>query len=127
MGKIMIRELIIYVYLKFFSLIFRIFNIIDTKNKTTFVVSFGGNIQSVLHSHEKTLENQDTIILESPNSNIDISHFNSNTLCFTPKKFIQFVQSIYHLATSSHISVDNYYAVLSVTNFKYAVKCGQLW
>lgn len=123
----MIRELIIYVYLKFFSFIFRIFNIIDTKNKTTFVVSFGGNIQSVLHSHEKILENQETIILESPNSNIDISQFNSKTLCFTPKKFIQFIQSIYHLATSSHIIVDNYYAFLSVTNFKDSVKCVQLW
>lgn len=123
----MIREFIIYIYLITFKLIFRIFNILDAKNKTTFVVSFGGNVQATLNAHESLLKEHEVVILQSPNCNIDFSQKNRTILDFTPKNLSQFIQSIYHLATSSHVIIDNYYAFLSVTNFKETVKCVQIW
>lgn len=123
----MTREIIIRFYLLVFQILFRIFNRNSTQNKTTFVVSFGGNAQATLHSHEKLLDTQEVVILQTPNCPVNFSGKNRIVLNFTPKNIKQFVQSIYHLATSSHIIVDNYYAFLSVTDFKTDVKCIQLW
>src|SRR5699024_7608756 len=50
-----------------------------------------------------------------------------NILYFESKNIIHFVRSIYHLATSSHIIVDNYYGFLAVTDFKDDATCIQVW
>lgn len=123
----MIKELVINVYLTAFRLMFNIFNLLNTKNKTTFIVSFGGNVQATLRSHEKLLNSQQVVVLKAPNCTMNFSENNRIVLNFSPKNILQFIQSIYHLATSSHIIIDNYYAFLSVTNFKDSVKCVQLW
>lgn len=123
----MAREIAITIYLAIFRVLFQMFNLIETSNKTTFVVSFGGNVKATLHSHERLVVNQQVVILKSPGCNTNFSTNNRIILDFRPKNIIQFLQSIYHLATSNHIIIDNYYAFLSATNFKSDVKCTQLW
>src|SRR5699024_2172673 len=46
---------------------------------------------------------------------------------FSPKYPVDFMKSIYHLATASHIILDNYYGFLAVANFKKNVKRVQVW
>lgn len=123
----MFREIAVSIYLTCFRIFFLIFNLMDTRNKTTFVVSFGGNVTSTLHSLEKLVDDQQIVILKTAGCKVDFAQGNRIVLYFTPKNIIQFIQSIYHIATSDHVIVDNYYAFLSVTNFKSSVKCIQLW
>src|SRR5699024_9379731 len=40
---------------------------------------------------------------------------------------VHWIWSIYHLATSRIVFVDNYYGFLAATEFKPHVKCIQLW
>ncbi|RKQ15744.1 CDP-glycerol glycerophosphotransferase family protein [Oceanobacillus bengalensis] len=49
------------------------------------------------------------------------------TLSIEIKSPIEFIKSIYHLATASTILVDNYQGFLAVTNFRPNVICIQLW
>ncbi|WP_245690109.1 CDP-glycerol glycerophosphotransferase family protein [Sediminibacillus albus] len=46
---------------------------------------------------------------------------------FRPVRLLQFLQSIYHLATSKVIFVDNYFGFLSAADFKTETTCIQLW
>lgn len=123
----MAREIAITFYLAIFRALFQMFNLLETSNKTTFVVSFGGNVKATLHSHERLVADQQVVILKSSGCNTNFSANNRTILNFRPKNIVQFLKSIYHLATSDHIIIDNYYAFLSVTNFKSDVTCTQLW
>lgn len=49
------------------------------------------------------------------------------TLDFVAKKPFGYIRGIYHLATSKHVIVDNYYGFLAAANFAESVQCSQLW
>lgn len=124
----MVREYAISLYLVFFRLIFNFFNLFSIQTKTTFVASFGGNVKATIKELEKQLNDHQIIILKNRSCHIDFQEkSNRSIIDFDLKSPVQFIKSIYHLATSSHVIVDNYYGFLAATPFKKEVKCVQLW
>lgn len=123
----MARELAISIYLFVFRLFFNIFGLFPQKEKTTFVASFGDNIFYVLEEVKKQTTDQIVILKTSQckfNFNVNSHH---KVLDFETYNLIDWIKSIYHLATSKKIFVDNYYGFLAVTDFKSNVSCIQLW
>src|SRR5699024_3149892 len=122
------REFAVGIYLSFFRIVFSFCKLFQTKNKTTFVTSFGGNTKNVVKAHEKLLGNdQRIVVLQTPDSSEDFAHTADTVLEFQIKKIVALVKSIYHLATSSHVFVDNYFGFLAAATFKKDVTCIQLW
>jgi teichoic acid glycerol-phosphate primase len=124
----MMRELAVSLYLFTFSLIFKVSKLFPLQNKVTFVVSFSENNKSIY----KEMIRQDlscrTLFLTTDKMYPVFSKYeNATTLLFELKKPIAFFRSIYHLATSKVVFVDNYYGFLAVSDFKPSVECIQLW
>jgi CDP-glycerol glycerophosphotransferase (TagB/SpsB family) len=123
----MARELAITVYLFVFHVMFHIFKLFPQKKKTVFVASFGDNILYTLNELEK-LTNERVVILRDPRCKIIFEDFpNRKQLDFKPSNPIEWISSVYHLATCQTVFVDNYYGFLAVTPFRSNVKCIQLW
>jgi teichoic acid glycerol-phosphate primase len=124
----MIREMAIAIYLAVFSFIFRLSKVSSLKNKVTFVVSFSENNKSIYKEMLRQEYSCRTIFLTTEKMYSSFMKIeNSTTLLFEMKKPIDFIRSIYHLATSKVVFVDNYYGFLSKSNFKTGVECIQLW
>ena len=124
----MAREIAISVYLTVFKLFFTMFNRNEMQDKAVFAVSFGGNVNAVLKELEETRPDTQIVILHEPNSRIRFKNKNDRIVIdFTIKNLSNFVKAVYHLATASHIIVDNYYGFLAAADFKKDVKCIQLW
>lgn len=123
----MLRELAISCYLFCFQLVFKFFNRHSTQNKTTFVASFGSNIQEIIKELEQQLPTHEIVVLKANNCRVNFHKNDREVFYFESKNIVQWIKSIYHLATSSHIIVDNYYGFLAVTNFKENVTCVQVW
>lgn len=121
------REIAISIYLAVFRIFFTVFNRFSLQEKTTFVVSFAGNIEAVVDELEKQVPDQQVVILKANNCKVNFDKQNREVLNFESMNLVHFLKSIYHLATSSHIIIDNYYGFLAATNFKPEVKCIQLW
>lgn len=119
----MAREVAIQLYLFVFRFFFIIFSICPQKKKTTFVASFGDNVLFTLKELKWQTDDQ-IIILKTASCRID---FNGTVLYFEPKYFADWIRSIYHLATSNVIFIDNYFGFLAAVKFKPNVKCVQLW
>ncbi len=109
----MAREFAITIYLAVFQLIFRFFSLFSMQKKTTFVVSFGGNAKAVLHALESLVEDEKTIVLTTAGCRMDFQDENRTVLDFEPKSIGSFIRGIYHLATSEHLIMDNYYGFLA--------------
>lgn len=123
----MVRELAITVYLTVFRVFFTIFKLFPQRKKTTFVASFGDNILYTAEALKKQSDDQ-VVILRSSQCRINFDDLQNRTvLDFESANVIDWVQSIYHLATSQKVIVDNYYGFLAVTEFKLNVQCIQLW
>lgn len=103
------------------------FNLFPQKEKTTFVASFGDNILHTVKEVERQTEDQ-VVILQTSQCKINFNNASDRVvLRFETLNLIDWLKSIYHLATSRHIFVDNYYGFLAVTHFKSNVNCVQLW
>src|SRR5699024_3793364 len=123
----MARELAITVYLSVFRLIFTLFKQFPQKEKTTFVASFGENILYTVNELEKHMKDQ-VVILKTSQCKTDFNHSSNRTILeFEILHVIDWLRSIYHLATSQKVLVDNYYGFLAVTDFRPDVQCIQLW
>src|SRR5690625_3068790 len=104
----MARELAVTIYLFIFRLLFNSFKLFPQKKKTVFVASFGDNILYTLKALEKQTEEQ-VVMLKSPSCKITFKDApNRKQLSFTVTNLLDWVQSIYHLATSNKIFADNY-------------------
>ncbi len=116
-------------YLFLTKSIFTIAKLFPIQNKYVFVSSFGDNADYV--AREVLRQQQaDVVILRSRKSNYSYAQLNideKRIISFDSLNIIQYVMSIYHLATARHVFVDNYFAFLSVMNFKPGVECIQLW
>lgn len=123
----MLREFCIFLYLTFFRLLFNAFKLFPLKNKTVFVASFGDNINVVAEELAKHSSEQEIIILKTAHCKVDFSNTSDNVFVFNSINLVHFFKSIFHLATSRYIFIDNYFGFLAVTNFKDSVKCVQLW
>ena len=123
----MAREFAITIYLFVFRLLFNSFKLFPQKKKSVFVASFGVNVLYTLKELEKQTEEQ-IIILKVPSCKITYKDApNRKQLHLTALSPIEWVQSIYHLATCRKIFVDNYFGFLAVTQFKPNTECIQLW
>ena len=124
----MAREIIIFIYLTFFKCIFSLMNMFKTQNKMVFVSSFGDNVEYVVNTALTNNSDCKIIILKGKKSRLQLfasSHV--KIIPFESYNPFSFIQSIYHLATSRYVFVDNYFGFLAVTNFKQDVNCIQLW
>ena len=125
----MFKEFAIASYLFLTKSIFTIAKLFPIQNKYVFVSSFGDNIDYV--AREVIRQRQgDVVILRSRKSNYSFDQLNLDEkwiISFDSLNIIQYVKSIYHLATARYVFVDNYFAFLSVMNFKPGVECIQLW
>ncbi|MEK5524010.1 CDP-glycerol glycerophosphotransferase family protein [Heyndrickxia sp. FSL W8-0423] len=124
----MVREFLIELYLLLFKIQFNFFNLFPLKEKVTFVVSFKDNGLFVYNEMKKKQIPCKIVFLCEKSSYSEIKkNVDSEVLLFEIKNFKNFIKSIYHLATSKHIIVDNYFGFLAAINFKDEVECIQLW
>lgn len=123
----MLREFFIRVYLLLFGILFRGFKLLPVTNKTVFVASFGDNAEAIAEKVQQLTDSR-IIFLKTLDCRKSFSQFsNAKVLLFSPRHLFSFLFSIYYLATSKKIFVDNYYGFLSATQFKKEVICIQLW
>ncbi|SFE11056.1 CDP-glycerol glycerophosphotransferase, TagB/SpsB family [Lentibacillus persicus] len=121
----MVRELVITLYLSVFRAIFIIFKQFPQKKKTTFVASFGENILYTVHELEKQTNDQ-VVILKTSQCKTDFGSEHL-TLNFETSSLTDWIRSVYHLATSEKVFIDNYFGFLAAAPFKSNVACIQLW
>ncbi|MDR7240694.1 CDP-glycerol glycerophosphotransferase family protein [Neobacillus drentensis] len=124
----MVRELAITFYLFVFKYVFYIFNLLPLKDKTTFVISFGDNSQFVYAEMlRQGIDNQVVFLCKGKSLSLFNDYEGAAIISFESYNVSDWLHSIYHLATSRHIFVDNYFGFLAAIEFKEKVKCIQLW
>ncbi|WP_235848340.1 CDP-glycerol glycerophosphotransferase family protein [Litchfieldia alkalitelluris] len=124
----MVRDLIIFIYLTFFKVVFTFFKLFPLKNKITFVVSFGDNSLFIYEELKRQERDSDIVFLYKTNVRHDFRKLLDVTaIPFESNNVFDTLKGIYHLATSKHIVVDNYYGFLAAVQFKVEVTCTQVW
>lgn len=124
----MARECIIMIYLFVFKILFNFFKLFRLKDKTTFIVSFGDNSSYVYNELRKKDYPGDIVFLKNKNVTLNGSYDkNVKIYQFETYHVLDTFFSIYHLATSKYIFIDNYYGFLAGVKFKKSVTCTQLW
>ncbi|RSD25221.1 CDP-glycerol glycerophosphotransferase family protein [Mesobacillus subterraneus] len=124
----MARELAIFLYLRLFSIIFKLVSLVPIQKKVVFVATFPENNSYIYKEMKRQELSCRTVFLSTEKIK---GHFNvfkeATVLVFTPRHFLQFIQSVYHLATAKVIVADNYYPFLAVAKFQPDVTCMQIW
>ncbi|OIK16431.1 CDP-glycerol--glycerophosphate glycerophosphotransferase [Bacillus sp. MUM 116] len=116
------------IYLLLFKCLFALCNLLPLKNKVTFVVSFGDNSKYVYQEMcNQKIPFETVFLCKGLSKRHFLSYRNIKLLTFESINVIDTCKSIYHLATSKYIIIDNYFGFLAVTNFKHDVECIQLW
>ncbi|PZD83350.1 CDP-glycerol glycerophosphotransferase family protein [Bacilli bacterium] len=121
------REIAVAIYLFTFRLFFTFFKRFPLQQKTTFVASFGRNILYTMREVEKTTDHRIVILKVHPCNITFKKRPHRRIISFKIGNFLDWMESIYHLATSEKVIVDNYFGFLAVTDFKENVTCVQLW
>ncbi len=125
----MIKECGISIYLFLFRILFALFKLLPIKNKTVFLSSFGDNAFFIAKELSKAKQHQ-IIFINQAKCKIDFTAIptdNKKIYSFETSNIADTFLSIYHLATSKYVFVDNYAGALSVIKFRKEVKCIQLW
>ena len=125
----MFKEFLIAGYLLLTKLVFVFCRLFPTRNKYVMLSSFGDNTEYVAREILDQLDG-DVVILMSRKSNYsfdDLKLSENQVIPFDSLNLFQYIKSIFHLATAKVVLVDNYFAFLSVMNFKTGVECIQLW
>lgn len=124
----MVRELAIFLFLLHFKFLFFLFSFFPLKDKTTFVASFGDNSKYVLEEmHRQNIQVQVAVLCTRNHMNQFKDYHHIDLVSFEISNISHWLKSIYHLATSRYILVDNYYGFLAAADFKEGVQCIQLW
>lgn len=124
----MVRECLIAIYLFFFSFLFRLFKRFPQREKIVFVVTFIENSSYIHDELKKQDPSCQTIFLASNRVySFFVKYDDSVVLKFHPKHVKDFILSIYHLATSKVVIVDNYYGFLSAITFRDNTTVLQIW
>jgi len=103
--------------------------LLPTRNKYVMVSSFGDNTEYVAKEILAQLDGE-VVILTSRKSSFSFGDLKLNknqVIPFDSLNPFQYIRSMFHLATAKIVFVDNYFAFLSVMNFKSGVECIQLW
>jgi len=124
----MVRELAIFLFLLHFKCVFFLFNLLPLKEKTTFVVSFGDNSKCVFDEiRRQNIEIKVVVLCKRNVMDLFMNYKDIDLVPLETFNSIHWIQSIYHLATSRYIMLDNYYGFLAAVHFKKGVQCIQLW
>lgn len=124
----MVREALIEGYLLTVKILFSIFKLFPLQKKVTFITSFGDNCQFVLNEMNKQkLPIQKVILKKSGSTMHTEDDGQAIVLPFESKNIFHMLGSIYHLATSRWVIIDNYFGILAAITFKQEVTCVQLW
>ncbi|MCJ8007973.1 CDP-glycerol glycerophosphotransferase family protein [Lederbergia wuyishanensis] len=125
----MVKDIIISLYLLLFKIFFNLFKLFPLKNKLTFVISFGDNSKYVYDEIQRQKIPVEIVVLYKGSANKYFKEEKKDItiIPFESVNIIFILKSIFHLATSKHILIDNYFGFLAATNFKSSVKCIQLW
>ncbi|GHH97458.1 CDP-glycerol glycerophosphotransferase family protein [Neobacillus kokaensis] len=124
----MARELAISLYLFVFKCVFFIFNQLPLKNKTTFVISFGDNSQYIFEEMKRqNIQTEVVFLCKGTSLNKFNDYHGVKTIPFETLHLLDWFKSVYHLATSRNILIDNYFGFLASIQFKAGVECIQLW
>src|SRR5690625_2587791 len=113
----MLREFAISIYLLLVYLTFQFSKLFSLQQKTVFVISFPGNLPTIVEQLNKYSLNEEIVVIETNDRSIHIAT-NEPYRKLALRHPIQFFQSIYQLATSRRIFIDNYYAFLAAMDFK---------
>lgn len=112
--------------LKLFQFVFTIFKLFPLKKKTTLVTEYGINTTYVANEI-KAQTDEEIVILKTDTCLQAFDEDTFNVILFSRKKMFSHLKSIYHLATSRYIIVDNDFLFLAATPLKPEAKCIQLW
>ncbi|WP_110928369.1 CDP-glycerol glycerophosphotransferase family protein [Bacillus massiliglaciei] len=124
----MAKDFVIGIYLFCFNLLFSLCKLFPLKNKATFVSSIGENCQFVLEEMVRQQAPVKRVVLNKGKSKIEMKDDGDTiVLHFESLHIIEMLRSIFHLATSRWIIVDNYFGFLSAVSFKKEVTCTQVW
>ncbi|MBH9966632.1 CDP-glycerol glycerophosphotransferase family protein [[Bacillus] enclensis] len=123
----MVRETAITLYLLFFRIVFSFFNLFPIERKVVFVTTFGDNNHYVLKEVIKHDPSIKTVVLKSKSCHYQFNDLTSTILIFNSSNPMMVLKSIYHLATSKFVIVDNYYGFLAAASFRKEVECIQVW
>ncbi|WP_147534582.1 CDP-glycerol glycerophosphotransferase family protein [Bacillus marasmi] len=124
-----LKELLKNGYLWLFKVVFNFCKVFPKKNKVTFVVGFTGNPTFVINEMIMNNLSAEIVLLCKPKiiKPLQRKFNNISIIPFESPNAIQWIRAIRHLASSKIIIIDNYYAFLSVIDFKEGVECIQLW
>jgi teichoic acid glycerol-phosphate primase len=125
----MIRELLIFIYLSGFKIIYTIFRFCRIQKKITFVISFEENN---LYLYREVVRQDPSIkvvlLYKSKLSKGFQKELTNNTETIKFESNLKnWIVSIYHISTSGILVIDNYYGFLSTMRFKRGVECIQIW
>lgn len=124
----MVREICVNLYLLIFKGIFNFCKLFSLKDKVVFLITFGDNSQYVFEEIKRRRIPVEVVILYKGSSKKYFqSYENIGLIPYESMNLFHTVRSIYHLATSKYIFIDNYFGALAVTKFKKDVQCIQLW
>ena len=124
----MAREIAIEIYLLGFKVLFSIFKLFPLREKATFVTSFGDNCQHIAEEMDRQDLPVQKVLLIKSSSHIHVKDDGKTiVLPFETKHIPAMIRSIYHLATSKWIIMDNYFGFLSAVTFKKPVSRVQVW
>ncbi|GGE56661.1 hypothetical protein GCM10011391_39470 [Pullulanibacillus camelliae] len=124
----MLREIVIDLYLLIFKCIFNFFKLFKLQDKVTFVVSFPQNSLPIYKELNKQHLSTDVFFLSKAScAEVLQSEIEKPVVLFETMNLVDMMRSIYHLATSKYVFIDNYFGFLAAIQFKPEVECIQLW
>ncbi|WP_397537089.1 CDP-glycerol glycerophosphotransferase family protein [Rummeliibacillus pycnus] len=121
------KEWLIELFLFINRCIFSVFNLFPLKKKIVFLCDFGDNARFVVNELA-TRDFKDIVVLRTGKCKESFNRSGaSSVLSFKITNSFDYIRGLYHLATAETVLIDNYFAILSVTNFRPNVECIQLW
>ncbi|HET7627066.1 MAG TPA: CDP-glycerol glycerophosphotransferase family protein [Bacillales bacterium] len=124
----MVKETIITLYLQVCKVMFAFFKTFRLKRKVTFLTSFGQNSIYVLEEMKRRGVACEVVFLYEKTCPYVLDSVEGvRALRLDSGNPIDWLRSIYHMATSKTIILDNYFAILSAFEFREGVECIQLW
>ncbi len=121
------KEWLIGLFLLLNRCVFSMFNLFPLKKKIVFLCDFGDNASFVIEELVNRGFKEIVVLRTGKCKKSFITSGARTVLSFKITHLLDYIKGLYHLATAETILVDNYFAILSVTNFRPDVECIQLW
>ncbi len=90
-------------------------------------MTFADNTSYIYEEMQRQHIEVDVVFLYNKRCQQVFEHVQATAIPFETKSVVHMMRAIYHLATSEHVIVDNYFGFLSAIKFKENVQCTQIW